>query len=212
MKQLEEEYQSLMNQFVRVSHYILPRWAINNHHFIFMNYLALESPSCRLNIHNWIDLIFGIKQHSAENYNMFKALTCEEYVKERESSLNHKLDSSEVTQIAEFGHNPMKIFDSHHEGFDYRVYSDARIVFDDITKSRMKNSLVAAYGVKMKDAASERSADPLQRVFIICDSGKDKDIIVMINCAGEVNYKKYIYFSLIIIILGFFILLWTARQ
>jgi len=56
---------------------ILPRWARNNHHFVYMNYVALESNTARNELCHWIDLIFGSKQHSVKDYNLFRPLTYE---------------------------------------------------------------------------------------------------------------------------------------
>ncbi len=39
--------------------------------------LALEHPTATLGLNDWIDLVFGDKQQSAESYNLFKPLTCE---------------------------------------------------------------------------------------------------------------------------------------
>jgi len=65
------------NHVVNIDSYILPPWAINNHHFVFMNSMALESDIVRERINNWIDLVFGIDQQNYEKYNLFKPLTDE---------------------------------------------------------------------------------------------------------------------------------------
>ena len=77
MKLLEEPYQNLLGQFVRVDSVILPPWAHNKHYFTYLNVLALEQPKIRNDLHNWIDLIFGEKQQKDEYFNMFKSLTSE---------------------------------------------------------------------------------------------------------------------------------------
>lgn len=74
---MEEVYSNLKGKKVRVDAVVLPPWARNNHHFIFMNFMALEQNYVRENINHWIDLIFGYKQHQKECYNLFKPLTSE---------------------------------------------------------------------------------------------------------------------------------------
>jgi len=56
---------------------VLPQWAINNHHFIAMNSLSLESREVKESIHEWINLIFGINQQNKDKYNLFNPL-CDE--------------------------------------------------------------------------------------------------------------------------------------
>jgi len=56
---------------------IPPPWALNNHHFIFYNSIALEQKVLKEAISNWINLIFGINQHDKDAYNLFKPLTDE---------------------------------------------------------------------------------------------------------------------------------------
>ncbi len=57
---------------------VVPEWAKSNHHFIFMNALALEHNHVRENLNSWVYLIFGCKQQKgADAYNLFKPLTCE---------------------------------------------------------------------------------------------------------------------------------------
>lgn len=66
-------------------------------------------------MHKWIDLVFGREQQSAERFNLFKPLTSEEYVREREAA--QRLEPGEIAQIAGFGQNPMKLFDEPHKPF-----------------------------------------------------------------------------------------------
>ena len=54
---------------------ILPKWAKSHHHFIAMNYLALEHPKVRMELCRWINLIFGYEQQSREQWNLFNPLT-----------------------------------------------------------------------------------------------------------------------------------------
>ena len=62
---------------VRVDSVVLPAWAEGRHHFVFMNYMALEHPKARAKLNIWIDLVFGERQQKHEFYNLFKPLTSE---------------------------------------------------------------------------------------------------------------------------------------
>jgi len=74
---MEEEDKELHGKIVRVDDIVLPPWAKSRHHFVQINYLALEHPKTRANLHNWIDLIFGDKQQKVTSFNLFKPLTSE---------------------------------------------------------------------------------------------------------------------------------------
>ncbi len=75
---MDETYSNLKSQYVRVDSVILPPWAKSAHHFVFKNYIALESEYSRENLHRWVDLIFGWKQQKGGDcYNLFKPLTSE---------------------------------------------------------------------------------------------------------------------------------------
>eukprot|EP00826_Nyctotherus_ovalis_P044302 TRINITY_DN4776_c0_g1_i3.p1 TRINITY_DN4776_c0_g1~~TRINITY_DN4776_c0_g1_i3.p1 ORF type:complete len:523 (+),score=101.77 TRINITY_DN4776_c0_g1_i3:73-1641(+) len=76
-KVLENESYGLKGKKVRVDSVIIPPWARNNHHFIYLNYKALEQNVTHSEIPHWIDLIFGCKQHSEEAFNLFRPLTSE---------------------------------------------------------------------------------------------------------------------------------------
>ncbi len=74
---VDDSSEMLHGQMVRVDVVVLPPWAENRHHYIMMNYLALEHPRTRNTINAWIDLIFGDKQQKHEAFNLFKPLTSE---------------------------------------------------------------------------------------------------------------------------------------
>jgi len=41
-----------------------------------------------------------------------------------------KLNEGDISQIAEFGHHPLQVFDKPHENFDYRNYENSNILTD----------------------------------------------------------------------------------
>ena len=95
---------------LRVDQVIIPRWANNPYEFLKLNSLALESKFVCLEIGKWIDLIFGVKQQSKEDYNVYKNLCDEEYVRKHMDNLNE----SKMIEIQEFGTNPIKLFNKRH--------------------------------------------------------------------------------------------------
>jgi len=81
-KQMDCNYNGLKNLIVKVDSVILPPWAKSNHHFVYINYMALEENHARENLHNWIDLIWGYKQQKGGDFfNLFKPLTSEVFLK-----------------------------------------------------------------------------------------------------------------------------------
>ncbi len=62
---------------VRVDGLLLPPWALNNHHFVYTNFMALERDRVREQLGHWIDLIFGVHQQDPARHNLFKPLTAE---------------------------------------------------------------------------------------------------------------------------------------
>ena len=68
-------FKKIEGKIIQVNGMVLPHWADNNHHFVAMNYLSLESRKVKESIPDWIDLIFGVYQHSKEKYNLFLPLT-----------------------------------------------------------------------------------------------------------------------------------------
>lgn len=53
----------------------LPKWARTPEEFLRKHREALESEHVSLHLHKWIDLIFGIKQCSIEDNNVFHPVT-----------------------------------------------------------------------------------------------------------------------------------------
>jgi hypothetical protein len=87
---------------------ILPKWAQTPEEFLRKHREALESEHVSLNLHKWIDLIFGVKQCSIEDNNVFHPVTYQ-------GKVDLKVLQDPVqrlafeTQISEFGQTPKKI-------------------------------------------------------------------------------------------------------
>ena len=59
----------------RVEDVSLPKWARNPEDFLAKHREALESEYVSNNLHKWINLIFGVKQSSIEDNNVFHPVT-----------------------------------------------------------------------------------------------------------------------------------------
>ena len=141
-----DENISFLGPKVRVDQVIFPSWAKNNHYFIQMNALAMESKFVSENINLWIDLIFGEKQQNIKSYNKFKHLCDEGEVAKNEKSL----EKHHVVEIQEFGCNPIKIFKEKHPGRDKKLLEKACSynIFPTFGVTQKKNyisSLVASF-------------------------------------------------------------------
>jgi hypothetical protein len=170
MKQMEEDYEGLFGQFVRIDSVVLPPWADNRHHLVYKMALGLEHPQVSQTLNNWIDLIFGEKQQNPEAYNVFKPLTSERYVRQLDDS---KLTPSEISQITEFGNNPIQLLDKAHPVIE----DQAKNLFDPFTDSQAYSSIEC----KVK----EPNTDLVIRII-----AKDKYSIYMINENWEINRKQ----------------------
>lgn len=97
----------------RVDDVKLPNWARNPEDFLRKHREALESEYVSQNLHKWIDLIFGHKQKSIDDNNVFHPVTYQ-------GGVDLKVLSDPVqrlafeTQISEFGQTPRQIFNKSH--------------------------------------------------------------------------------------------------
>ncbi|KAL4491970.1 hypothetical protein ABPG72_008391 [Tetrahymena utriculariae] len=92
----------------------LPNWANNPEHFIAIHRKGLESPYVSKNLGRWIDLIFGSKQRSYEDSNIFPDCCYQDYIFSRTKNDN-------VQQIIQMsmsilvGQCPSPIFNLPHD-------------------------------------------------------------------------------------------------
>ncbi|GJD07144.1 BEACH domain-containing protein lvsC [Galdieria sulphuraria] len=102
---------------------LLPKWANGSpEHFVRVHREALESEYVSLNLHHWIDLIFGFRQRgpaAVEACNVFFYLTYEGAI-DLESIQDMELRESMETHIAHFGQTPPQLMeDSGHPQRDH---------------------------------------------------------------------------------------------
>ncbi len=103
---------------VKVDQAVLPSWARNHHHFVQCNALALERKYVAFALNAWIDLVFGTKQQDPECYNLFKPL-CDEEAVSQMSTVEVK---QHISEIQEFGCNPVRLFREKHPPKDKGEY------------------------------------------------------------------------------------------
>lgn len=102
-----------INEFSsEVIHAKPPGWAVSNWDFIIKHRICLESPAVSRELHNWIDLIFGYKQHSKmgeAGFNIFHSITYEKpfntFLAEHSENMSGIID-----QVCLFGQTPINVF------------------------------------------------------------------------------------------------------
>ncbi|KAH3762823.1 WDFY3 protein [Pelomyxa schiedti] len=98
----------------RVTHVELPNWANGSpREFIRLHRKALESDYVSEHINEWIDLIFGVKQQSLEDNNLFPPHTAEsnESIDDITDSVMKK---TRISQLTNLGQIPAQIFRRRH--------------------------------------------------------------------------------------------------
>ncbi|MFT7815131.1 lipopolysaccharide-responsive and beige-like anchor protein [Arapaima gigas] len=106
----------VMDDGTVVSDVELPPWAKTAEEFVRINRMALESELVSSQLHLWIDLIFGYKQHGPEAVkalNVFYYLTYEGAVN-LSSITDSKLREAVEAQIRSFGQTPCQLLVEPH--------------------------------------------------------------------------------------------------
>ncbi|KAH3744075.1 protein FAN [Pelomyxa schiedti] len=106
----------LRSNYTRVHDVILPPWAKGTDNFVEQLKQALESEYVSMNLHKWIDLIFGYKQRgqpSIEADNVFYHLTYEGAI-DMQAVTDPLQRKGLEAQIREFGQTPSQIFHTPH--------------------------------------------------------------------------------------------------
>lgn len=119
----------------------LPPWANGSSElFVRRNREALESDYVSSRLHEWIDLVFGVKSQSAEACNVFYTDVALPSVMDTEST--SKLTDEEINQIEtvylEFGRTPQRLFGHPHPPRfgDYRDLHSNENIAEPIVKEQ----------------------------------------------------------------------------
>lgn len=154
---------------------VLPLWTVNHHSFLKKNALALENPQVSLNLDKWIDLIFGDKQQDPKFYNRFKEICDEEIISRKYIS---KMNDSLISEIQEFGSNPIKLFRDKH------LQKQERNIFFNIKYSLFSNE------DKNKSLAKIHSFS--EKAIIYITAYDSKVIVALNNQAIHQSIEQYI--------------------
>ncbi len=114
----------------RVDDAKLPNWASSPEDFLRKHRAALESEYVSMNLHQWIDLIFGSKQRSISDSNLFHPLTYEGTVDFEKLQDPVERIAFEV-QITEFGQTPRQLFKLPHPQKYSKVIPKSLVVTPD---------------------------------------------------------------------------------
>jgi factor associated with neutral sphingomyelinase activation len=97
----------------RVDDIKLPKWALSPEDFLRKNRQALESAYVSSHLHLWIDLVFGIKQNSVENNNVYHPYSYEGFI-DFSSIQDPQMKKAYETHVREFGQTPRQLFTQLH--------------------------------------------------------------------------------------------------
>ena len=143
-----------------VSDVKLPPWADSAYDFIRIHKEILESEAVSLNLHKWIDMIFGYKQQGIEAekaMNVFYYLTYESNV-DIEKVNDPDLLKTLSTQMYYFGRTPTQIFSRPHpmkksktiENF-LNTYNNCKVFLSNLSKIKISPYIISPKTiVKMK--------------------------------------------------------------
>ena len=103
----------------------LPPWCASPSDFVKRHREALESDYVSQRIHLWIDLVFGRKQRSVDDDNVFHPLTYEGAV-DLDSVVDPRRRAAFALQIDEFGQTPRRLFERAHPPRDGPLAIDVK--------------------------------------------------------------------------------------
>lgn len=140
----------------RVDDVILPKWAHSPRDFLEKQREALESDYVSERLHLWIDLIFGKKQRSIENDNLFHPLTYEGVVDLEEIEDPFERFATEQ-QINEFGQTPRQLFRyDHPPKFSSKpIVKSLFIASDEIVGGTKLPNKISIHGEETKSSSNQ---------------------------------------------------------
>lgn len=97
----------------RVDDIKLPTWAQSSEDFLKKHREALECQHVSDHLHKWIDLIFGCKQNSLEDNNVFHPFSYEGFI-DFDKVTDPEERKAYETHVREFGQTPRQLFKNLH--------------------------------------------------------------------------------------------------
>ena len=124
----------------------LPKWANKNPFNYCMKFREfIESPRYTKMLHYWIDMVFGRRQQSVEDNNVYFSTSTQNYF----DKMDHKeIDPISVESAAQFFHLPKKLFTNFHKSLGSRVQNDEN---EEDKNSGKANTFDSVNDVKKED-------------------------------------------------------------
>ena len=179
---------------IKINNVNLPIWSNNSSsNFIKIMRSSLESEIVSNKLHLWIDLIFGFKQKSIENYNFFSELRYENCIFDiLEKSFEEK--ENDIENIIEFGQVPIQLFNKAHPKKKSKLnFSDFNINLNDINNNisfqvfKQKQDRIQIEDKYEKERREkENQSDRIKNIF----KEKEKNYIKQIKEEKEKINKK----------------------
>ena len=157
----------------RVDDIKLPKWAHSPAEFLTKNREALESNYVSEHIHLWIDLIFGTKQCSIEDQNVFHPVTYQGRIDLDQLSDPVQRAALEV-QITEFGQTPKQIFFANHPQRFSKIPKPQQLQQEEGSSAQSEAvSGASKSATEQRTTSEELKQEPSAAKRIIDDLGSD---------------------------------------
>jgi factor associated with neutral sphingomyelinase activation len=174
----------------RVDDVILPKWADSPRDFLQKHRQALESDYVSERLHLWIDLVFGCKQRSIDDNNLFHPLTYEGAVDLDQIDDPFEKFATEQ-QINEFGQTPRQLFRYAHpqKSSAKPIVKSLFIAPDEVVGGGKLPSKISVHGEEVKNYEDEEEEVKRENT----EGGPDKDEFdIPANPPKKLSEKKTI--------------------
>ena len=215
----EEEENKLNKEKLRIENVYLPKWAKNNKNFFIMkNREILEND--KIDINNWIDLIFGINQRgkgALKKGNIYYPYSYDGVMNQRIDFFKKENEILEVNCILNFfelGVHPIKVLKDEKKKSEkkkIKKYFNNNIIINCPSLNDGKNKQYTKNPIFISTFFDKTSYNGIESLFILLDNfekekigfieSKDKiycDTKHYSQIFGEENQKKHLYKNILI--------------